>query len=194
MAKIGYARVSTIEQNLDRQEDAFQALNLEKVFTDKMSGKDANRPGLVEMLGYLREGDTLVVESISRLARSVRDLLSIVEQLERKQVSFISLKEAIDTTTPQGRFILTIFAALGELERETIHQRQREGIEAARARGRVMGRPKLQCPAEWDRVYEEWKAGRTTAADAMRTLSLKRTSFYKLVKQQESLTHERVAS
>ncbi len=194
MAKVGYVRVSTTEQNLDRQTDALQALDLERVFEDKASGRNAERPGLQQMLDFLREGDTLYVESISRIARSTRDLLSIIERLEARGVGFVSLKENIDTSTPQGRFVMTVFAALAQLERESIHQRQREGIEAARARGRAMGRPKVQCPAEWDRVYEEWKAGRTTAADAMRTLSLKRTSFYKLVRQQESLTHERVAS
>ncbi len=194
MAKVGYMRVSTTEQNLDRQTDALQALDLERVFEDKASGRNADRPGLQQMLDFLRQGDTLYVESISRIARSTRDLLSIIEKLEAKGVGFVSLKESIDTSTPQGRFILTVFAALAELERESTLQRQKEGIEAARARGRAMGRPKVQCPAEWDRVYAEWKAGRTTAADAMRTLSLKRTSFYKLVKQQESLAHERVAS
>ena len=194
MAKIGYVRVSTTEQHLDRQADALQALNLDRVFEDKASGRSADRPGLQQMLDFLREGDTLYVESISRIARSTRDLLSIIERLEARGVGFVSLKENIDTSTPQGRFVTTVFAALAELERESIHQRQREGIEAARARGRAMGRLKVQCPTEWDWVYAEWKAGRTTAADAMRTLALKRTSFYKLVKQQESLTHERVAS
>jgi DNA invertase Pin-like site-specific DNA recombinase len=194
MSRIGYMRVSTTTQNLDRQTDALRSLSLDRVFSDKASGRNADRPGLQQMLDFLREGDNLYVESISRIARSTRDLLSIIERLEAKGVGFVSLKENIDTSTPQGRFILTIFAALAELERESIHQRQREGIEAARARGRVMGRPKVKCPTEWDRVYEEWKAGRTTAADAMRTLSLKRTSFYKLVRQQEASTHERVAS
>ncbi len=173
MAKVGYVRVSTTEQNLDRQTDALQALNLDRVFEDKASGRNADRPALQQMLDFLREGDTLYVESISRIARSTRDLLSIIERLEAKGVGFVSLKENIDTSTPQGRFVMTVFAALAELERESIHQRQREGIEATRARGRAMGRPKVQCPAEWDQVYEEWKAGRTTAADAMRTLSLK---------------------
>ena len=193
MAKIGYMRVSSIEQNLDRQVDAFQALNLDRVFTDKMSGRDANRPGLQEMLEYTRAGDTLFVESISRLARSTRDLLAIVERLESKQVGFVSLKESIDTASPTGRFVLTLFAALAQMERETIHQRQREGIEAARARGRATGRPKAECPAEWDQIVSEWRAGRITAAAAMRSLNMKRTTFYKMVKHQAS-QQERVAS
>ncbi len=183
MSKIGYARVSSESQNLDRQEDAFQALNLDKIFTDKMSGKDANRPGLQEMLGYMRAGDTIYVESISRIARSTRDLLAIIERLKEKGVSFVSMKEAIDTSTPQGTFIMTVFAALAQLERESIRQRQREGIQAAQARGRTMGRPAATYPAEWNEVYGEWQSGRLTAAAAMRRLGLRHTTFYKLARQ-----------
>ena len=105
MAKIGYVRVSTTEQHLDRQADALQALNLDRVFEDKASGRSADRPGLQQMLDFLREGDTLYVESISRIARSTRDLLSIIERLEAWGVGFVSLKENIDTSTPQGRFV-----------------------------------------------------------------------------------------
>jgi len=191
MSKIGYARVSSESQNLDRQEDAFQALNLDKIFTDKMSGKDANRPGLQEMLDYIRSGDTLVVESISRIARSTKDLLSIIERLKEKGVAFVSLKEAIDTSTPQGTFILTVFAALFQLERESIRQRQREGIVSARLRGRVLGRPKATYPAEWNEVYAEWQAGKLTAGAAMRKLNLRHTTFYKLARQSQ---RERAAS
>jgi len=194
MAKIGYQRVSTTEQHLDRQEDAMAGLAMDRVFSDKASGSNTDRPGLRAMLDFAREGDVIYVESISRLARSVRDLLSIVEQLETKGVGFVSLKESIDTGSPAGRFVLTIFAALAQLERETIHQRQREGIEAARARGRMMGRPRATCPAEWSQVITEWRAGRITAAAAMRTLSMKKTTFYKLVKQHQASHQERVAS
>jgi len=192
MARIGYARVSSEAQNLDRQEDALGSLNLDRVFSDKASGRNADRPGLQQLLDFLREGDTLYVESISRIARSTRDLLVIIERLEARGVNFVSLKESIDTSTPQGRFILTIFAALAELERESIHQRQREGIEAARARGRVMGRPKADYPAEWNQVITEWHAGTITATAAMKRLNLRRTTFYKLVHR--ASTGERIAS
>ena len=194
MAKVGYVRVSSDEQTPRSPGGCTRSPQLGQGLRGQGRGRNADRPGLQQMLDFLREGDTLYVETISRIARSTRDLLSIIERLEARGVGFVSLKENIDTSTPQGTFILTVFAALAQLERESIHQRQREGIEAARARGRALGRPKVQCPTEWDRVYAEWKAGRTTAADAMRTLALKRTSFYKLVKQQESLTHERAAS
>ena len=193
MSRLGYQRVSTERQCLDRQSDALGALGLDRIFEDKASGKSANRPGLQEMLGYIRSGDTLVVESISRLARSTRDLLGIIEQLEAKGVAFISLKESIDTTTPQGKFVLVIFGALAEMERETIHQRQREGIEAAKARGRAMGRPPATYPADWDQVYAEWQAGTITAAAAMRRLGLRRTTYYALVKRHQA-QRERVAS
>ena len=194
MARIGYARVSTAEQNLDRQADAFQALNLDRIFTDKASGRDTSRPGLQEMLDYMRAGDTLVVESISRIARSTKDLLAIVEKLDAKGVGFVSLKESIDTSTPQGTFIMTVFAALAQLERESIHQRQREGIAAARARGRAMGRPAAQYPAEWQSVYAEWQAGAITAAAAIRQLGMRKSTFYKLAKRHQASQRERVAS
>ena len=124
MARIGYVRVSTEEQNTARQEKIMKDAGCEKIFMDKMSGKDTNRPQLQKMLEYVREGDTLYVESISRLARSTRDLLNLVEQLQAKDVAFESEKEKIDTTTPQGKFMLTVFAAMADLEREQIRQRQ----------------------------------------------------------------------
>jgi len=190
MGRIGYQRVSTERQHLERQTDALGALGLERIFEDKASGRDTNRPGLQQMMDFLREGDVLYVESISRLARSTKDLLSIVERLQEKGVAFVSLKESIDTTTPQGKFVLVVFAGLAELERETTRQRQSEGFAAAKARGKVFGRPKATCPAEWNEVYEQWQSGTITAAAAMRTLSMKRTTFYKLAAAQR----ERVAS
>ena len=131
---IGYARVSTIEQNETRQLESFANYyeKIRKVFIDKVSGKNMNRPQLQAMLDYVREGDVVVVSDFSRLARSTRDMLQIVQELTEKGVGLISLKENVDTDTPQGRFMLTVFAALAELERETILQRQREGIAIAK--------------------------------------------------------------
>src|SRR5208337_2715849 len=116
-------------------------------------------------------------------ARSTRDLLAIIDRLKEKGVAFISLKEQIDTSTPQGTFIMTVFAALAQLERESIRQRQREGIVSARLRGRVLGRPPATYPAEWNEVYAEWQAGKLTAGAAMRRLGLRHTTFYKLARQ-----------
>ena len=121
--QVGYIRISTVGQNTARQEVLMRELGVEKVFVDRMSGKSADRPELKAMMAFVRQGDTVVVESISRFARNTKDLLELVEQLTVKGVEFISKKEAIDTTTPTGKFMLTIFGAVAELEREYILQR-----------------------------------------------------------------------
>ena len=137
--KIGYIRISTTDQNTARQELLMEQLGVDKVYIDRMSGKNTNRPELQKMMEYVRRGDTVVVESISRFARNTRDLLELVEKLTAKGVEFISKKEAIDTTTPTGKFMLTVFGAVAELEREYILQRQREGIAIAKANGIYKG-------------------------------------------------------
>ena len=144
--KIGYVRVSTEEQNTARQEIMLRELGVDELFIDKASGKNADRPELRRMMEYVRRGDTVIVESISRFARNTRDLLDLVERLTEKQVEFVSRKEAIDTTTPTGKFMLTVFAAVAELEREYILQRQREGIAIARTQGKYRGRPAKDYP------------------------------------------------
>lgn len=183
MSKIGYIRVSAIDQNTDRQEIALKDLNMDKYFIEKASGKNTDRPQLKKMLEYIREGDTVYIESISRLARSTKDLLTIVQQLQDKSVDLVSLKENIDTTTPQGRFVLTIFGALSELERENTLQRQKEGIAAAKGKGKKFGRPQIEKPKEWDKVIGLWQEGKITAAEAMRRLHLNRGTFYRRVKE-----------
>ena len=130
---IGYVRVSTEEQNPARQQALLRELGVDEIFFDKASGKNTDRPELKRMLDYVRKGDTVIVESISRFARNTRDLLELIEQLTAKEVEFVSKKEAIDTTTPTGKFMLTVFAAVAELEREYILQRQREGIAIAKS-------------------------------------------------------------
>ena len=134
--KIGYIRVSTQEQNIVRQEALMESLGVDEVYIDRMSGKNTDRPELKRMLEYVRRGDTVIVESISRFARNTRDLLELVEKLTTKGVEFVSQKESIDTTTPTGKFMLTVFGAVAELEREYILQRQREGIEIAKQQGK----------------------------------------------------------
>jgi DNA invertase Pin-like site-specific DNA recombinase len=185
MAKVGYIRVSTNSQTTARQDDAMAELGVNKLFIEKLSGKNANRPELKKMLEYVREGDIVVVSDISRLARSTRDLLSIVDILQQKHVGFISLKEAIDTNTPQGRFILTIFGALAELDRDNILSRQREGIDSAKARGKKFGRPLMDFPKNWERVYKEWKSSKVSPTDAAKELGLKRPTFYLMIKRWE---------
>ena len=140
MSKIGYIRVSTEHQETARQEELMEELGIEKIFMEKQSGKDTTRPELTKMLSYVRAGDELYVESISRLSRSIKDLLNIMDTLQEKEVKFISHKESLDTGTAQGRFVLSIFGALAELEREQLLQRQREGIAIAKSLGKYQGR------------------------------------------------------
>lgn len=179
--KIGYIRVSTQEQNTIRQEALMQELGVDEVYIDRMSGKNANRPELQRMLEYVRRGDTVIVESISRFARNTRDLLELVERLTQKGVEFVSKKEAIDTTTPTGKFMLTIFGAVAELEREYILQRQREGIEIAKERGKYTGR-KAVVPLNFDRVVSQWRDGKITVVEAMKMLNMSKSTFYRRTK------------
>ena len=180
--KIGYIRVSTQEQNTIRQEVLMKSLGVDEVYIDRMSGKNTNRPELKKMMEYVRKGDTVIVESISRFARNTRDLLELVEQLTAKGVEFVSKKEAIDTTTPTGKFMLTVFGAVAELEREYILQRQREGIAIAKEQGKYTGRKPIQTP-EFEQVTAKWRSGTITAAEAMRMLHMSKTTFYRRVKQ-----------
>ena len=182
--KIGYIRVSTQEQNTIRQEELMKQLNVEQVFIDKTSGKNTRRPELKAMMDYVRRGDTVIVESISRFARNTRDLLDLVQQLMDKDVEFVSQKEAIDTTTPTGKFMLTIFGAVAELEREYILQRQREGIAIAKENNVYKGRKPLERP-EFPVVVAQWKNGELTAAEAAAKLDMNRSTFYRKARELE---------
>ncbi len=141
---IGYARVSTHEQNLDLQIDALKAAGCQKIFTDKISTLKAERKGLDEALSFLRPSDVLVVWKLDRLGRTLTQLIELVAVFNKKGIGFKSLKETIDTTTSTGKLVFHIFAALAEFERDIIHERTRAGLEAARARGMQGGRPKIQ--------------------------------------------------
>ncbi|MBR6694343.1 MAG: recombinase family protein [Clostridia bacterium] len=183
--KIGYIRTSTIDQNIARQEVLMQELEVEQIFIDRASGKNTTRPELKRLLEFVREGDTVIVESISRFARNTKDLLELVEQLTRKRVEFISKKESIDTNTPTGKFMLTVFGAVAELEREYILQRQREGIEIAKQNGVYKGRKPIEHP-NFKEVVEAWKNGKITAVEAQHRLNLKPSTFYRKVKNYEN--------
>jgi DNA invertase Pin-like site-specific DNA recombinase len=137
----GYARVSTEDQNLDAQTDALMAAGAERIFADRISGAVRKRPELDRLLDQLRAGDVIVVTKYDRLARSLRDLLDIVETIKERGAGFRSLAEDIDTTTPAGRLIFHVFASIAQFERERISERTKEGLEAARKRGRIGGRP-----------------------------------------------------
>jgi len=182
--KIGYVRVSTQEQNEGRQTEAFNNMGVDKLFVDKLSGKNINRPQLAEMLAYIREGDIVVVESISRLARNTRDLLDIVEKIKNKGANFVSLKESIDTDSVSGKFMLTIFAAMAELERGYILERQAEGIALAKREGKYKGRAPIAVDEEkFRKVCARWREGKITAVQAMVEVDLKPNTFYRKVKK-----------
>jgi len=158
-----------------------QELGADELYIDKASGKSKNdRAELNRMLSYVRKGDTVIVESISRFARNTRDLLDLVDILTQKEVEFISKKENIDTTTPTGKFMLTIFGAVAELEREYILERQREGISIAKSEGKYKGRAKKEYP-DFDKIVSLWNDGKITATEAMRRLGISKTSFYRRV-------------
>ena len=184
--RVGYVRCSTIEQNEARQLKMMEEQKVEKIFVDKASGKNTERESFRAMMAFIREGDTVIVESISRIARNTRDLLTIVATLTEKGVEFVSLEESIDTTNPHGRFMLTVFGALAELERESILERQREGIEIAKAEGKYKGRKPVEIDeARFRAVCARWRTGEITAASAMREVGLKPNTFYRRVKELE---------
>ena len=138
----GYARVSTADQNLDRQMDALKKYGIDRLYCEKISGTKKSRPELDRMLAEIREGDTIVIESLSRLGRSVKNLAELMEVLNGKNIRLVSLKETIDTTSSTGRLLFTILSSLAQFERDVLVERTREGLNAARARGRCGGRPK----------------------------------------------------
>ena len=180
--KVGYIRVSTAEQNTARQEVLMNELGVEQIYIDRVSGKSTDRPELQRMMNFVREGDTVIVESISRFARNTRDLLDLIERLTSRNVEFVSKKEAIDTTTPTGKFMLTVFGAVAELERAYILQRQREGIEIAKANGVYRGRKPIERDG-FAAVTALWRDGRITAVEAMRRLDMKPSTFYRKVRK-----------
>ena len=187
MSKIGYIRVSTEHQETDRQQEIMDSYQVDRIFSEKLSGANTNRPQLKAMLDYVREGDTLYVESISHLGRSTRDLLNIIDTLTNKGITLVSHKENIDTDTPTGKFMLTVFAALSQLEREQLKQRQREGIEIAKAQGKYMGRNPI--PIDWTKfgsLYGEWKAKNITGRDFMRRMGLTANTFYRRIREYEA--------
>lgn len=174
---VGYARVSTADQDLQLQLDALKAAGCEKLFEEHASGARADREGLGQALEYLRAGDVLVVWKLDRLGRTVKGLVDLVEQLEGRQIAFRSLTDQIDTTTPQGRFFFHLMAALAEMERELIRERTRAGLEAAKRQGRVGGRPRKMTPAKIDAARKLLDAG-TERKEVARLLGVSVSRLY----------------
>lgn len=188
--KVAYVRVSTVEQNEERQLQALEGFEIEKWFVEKKSGKNTNREQLTLMLEFVRAGDVIYVMDFSRLSRSVSDLLNIVQTLERKNVRLVSLKENIDTHTPTGKLMLTVIGAIAEFERENLLERQKEGIDIAKKQGRYKGK-KRKTLENFDEVYNEWKNNNITATSASKLLGVTRATFYNRVKQKEMETEKK---
>lgn len=177
--RLGYARVSTAEQNEDLQQDALVAAGCDRVWVDKASGKLTERPALGDLLGHLRTGDTLVVWRLDRLGRSLRHLIDVVADIERRDVVFVSLTESIDTSTPGGRLVFHLFGALAEFEAQLIRERTQAGLAAARARGRFGGRPSVWTPAKLQAARSMRVTGDYDVATIARTLGVSRASVYR---------------
>ncbi len=184
---IAYVRVSTVDQNEERQLELLKNCSIDKTFIEKVSAKDTDRPKFQEMIDYVREGDTIYVTDFSRLSRSTRDLLNTIECLMKKGVKEISLKENLDSSSPQGRLMITMIGAINQFEREILLERQREGIEIAKRKGKYKGRKRIERPANWDRVIGDYMVRKITAKKAMELLGLKTSTFYKLLNEDKKL-------
>lgn len=184
--KVGYVRVSTAEQHTERQErDLKEHADVERIFLDRLSGKDTNRPQLQEMLEYVRSGDTVIVSEFSRLARSTKDLLDIVSTLNEKGVTVVSRKENLDTSTPQGRLMLTVFAGIAEFERTIMLQRQREGIAVAKEQGKYKGRQQKPKPTNWQELKAAYMTRKLTASALAKQCGVSRPLVYKWLHEEE---------
>jgi len=183
MANIAYVRVSTVEQNEARQVEALKAHNIDKWFTEKVSGKSMDRPQLKSMLDYVREGDTVYIHDFSRLARSTKDLLAIVEQLQDKGVQLVSNKENLDTSTPTGKLMLTMIAAINEFERENLLERQREGIAIAKAEGKFKGgQVKRIDEKTFNAAYDRYQHRQLNKKELAAELKISRPTLDKLLR------------
>ena len=182
---IGYARVSTNDQNLDLQKDALEKAGCEQIYEDRVSGTKARRPGLEQAFSHLRSGDTFVVWRLDRLGRSLRHLIDTVTELQDKGIGFKSLTENIDTTTTGGRLIFNIFSSLAQFEAEIIRERTQAGLQSARARGRTGGRPKVLSDNQI-RMLRQLAADKDRSVDEIcQTLGIGRTTYYRYIQDGE---------
>lgn len=184
--KIGYIRVSSIEQNTESQKSLLGNVGMDKVFEEKLSGKNIARPQLQMMLDYVRDGDTVYVKDLSRLARNTKDLLDIVEYLNNKGVGLFSIKENIDTSTNFGKLMITFLGAIYEFERANLLERQRDGIAVAKKQGKYKGRKKVPKPANFKEVYQKWHNRQITSISAIRELNISEYAFYKFVREENA--------
>jgi len=183
---IGYARVSTADQNLDLQKDALNNAGCEQIYTDKMSGTKTERPGLEQILGTLRKGDTLVVWKLDRLGRSLTHLIKVMNILDERGIYFRSVQESLDTSTPGGKLIFHVFGALAEFERDIIRERTMAGLAAARARGRVGGRPRKLSKKQVEMAKKLINDPTIPIEDICKTLGVSKATLYRYVKNELS--------
>ena len=184
--KVAYIRVSTIEQNEARQTEAMKGKGIEKYYIEKVSAKDTNRPKLQEMIEYVREGDEVYIHDFSRLARSTKDLLEIVEKLNKKGVILKSNKENLDTSTPTGKLMLTMIGAINEFERQNLLERQREGIAIAKREGKFKGgQVKRIDDNKFNEVYEKYKTRAINKKQMAEILEISRPTLDKLLKDKQ---------
>lgn len=174
---LAYVRVSTIDQSQARQIEGLKKFNIDECFMEKVSAKDTNRPKLQELIKFARKGDTIYIHSLDRLARSTKDLLDIVEQLQTKGIHLVSNKESIDTSTATGKLMLTMIGAINTFERENMLERQREGIAIAKKNGKYLGRKAIDYPVNWIELYSKYKTRNLTGSKTMKMLGLKSTNW-----------------
>jgi DNA invertase Pin-like site-specific DNA recombinase len=186
--KVGYARVSTHDQNLTFQRDALQKAGCQRIFEDEVSGAGSRRPGLEAALDYVRKGDTLLVWRLDRLGRSLKELIEIISGLEKRGAGFRSLQESIDTTTSGGRLIFHVFGALAEFERNLIRERTRAGLEAARARGRKGGRPRKLDAKKIELAYRLYDEKKHTVKEICQVLGISKPTLYTYLRRRTNQT------
>lgn len=179
--KVAYVRVSTVEQNEARQLEGLKKYGIEKWFIEKVSGKDTNRPQLQSMLEFVREGDTIYIHDFSRLARSTKDLLSIVEGLNKRKIHLVSNKENIDTSTPTGKLMLTMIGAIAEFERMNLLERQREGIAVAKADGKYKGRKAREIDDEFAELFRAYQARQINKVEFAQRLNVSRPTLDRMI-------------
>ena len=184
--KVAYVRVSTVEQNEGRQLEALKKYDIDKIFLEKVSGKNTDRPQLALLIDYVREGDTLYIESFSRLARNTKDLLNLLELLNSKGVGIISLKEQIDTTTASGKLMVTLIGAVATFERDIMLERQREGIALAKKQGKYKGRTAKKLPHDFDNIYNQYMTRKITKTKMAEMCDLSRPVLDRLLKEYEN--------